>query len=78
MKEDYMNYLLELQQILSKKFSNNTPITLETRLLEDLNFDSLDIVELVVEIEDEFNIVLNEDHLTRVKTVGDLIKEITS
>jgi acyl carrier protein len=71
-----MNYLLELQEILSKKFSKNIPITLETRLLEDLSFDSLDVVELVVEIEDTFGVELNEDHLTRVKTVGDLIKEI--
>jgi acyl carrier protein len=71
-----MNYLLELQEILSKKFSKNTPITLETRLLEDLSLDSLDVVELVVEIEDMFGVELNEDHLTRVKTVGDLIKEI--
>lgn len=73
-----MDYLATLQKILSTKFSNNQEITLDTNLLEDLGFDSLDIVELVVEIEDEFNIVLNEDHLTRVKTVGDLIKEITS
>jgi acyl carrier protein len=71
-----MDYLAELQTILTKKFSKKEPITLETRLLEDLNFDSLDVVELVVEIEDTFGVELNEDHLTRVKTVGDLLKEI--
>lgn len=71
-----MNHLTKLQEILIEKFSKKSPITLETRLLEDLNFDSLDVVELVVEIEDEFGVELNEDHLTRVKTVGDLLKEI--
>jgi acyl carrier protein len=73
-----MNHLTELKEILTKKFSKESPITLETRLLEDLNFDSLDLVELVVEIEDEFGVELNEEHLTRVKTVGDLLKEINS
>ena len=73
-----MDHLSQLQQILSKKFKKADIITLDTRLLEDLNFDSLDVVELVVEIEDEFGVELNEDHLTRVKTVGDLLKEISS
>lgn len=72
------NYLEQLESILTKKFKKTGPFTLETSLIDDLGFDSLDVVEFVVEIEDAFGVVLNEDHLTRVKTIGDLINEINS
>lgn len=48
-------------------------ITREQRLVEDLNFDSLDTVEVVMEIEDTLDIDLPDDRFDRVKTVGELI-----
>lgn len=45
-------------------------ITPETSLSEDLGFDSLDLVELEMELEEELDISLPEDSLEKIKTVG--------
>lgn len=42
----------------------------------DLGTDSLDMAEIVMGIEDEFGLVINDDEIMQVKTVGDLIKKI--
>lgn len=41
--------------------------------VEDLGADSIDIVELVMSIEDEFSIELEEDHLKELSTISDVI-----
>ena len=42
----------------------------------DLGTDSLDMAEIVMGIEDEFGLVISDDEIMQVKTVGDLIKKI--
>lgn len=49
-------------------------ITEESNLVDDLEADSLDIVELVMAFEDEFGIKVPDDELENVKTVGDIMK----
>ncbi len=49
-------------------------ITMESRFDEDLNAGSFEIMELVVRIEDEFNIVVNDEDLENIETVGDVVK----
>ncbi len=51
-------------------------VTLESDLREDLNADSLDFVELVMELEEEFDFEADEDKMQDIKTVGDVIKFI--
>lgn len=41
--------------------------------IEDLKVDSLDIVELVMSLEDEFDISISDDEAAQLKTVGDVI-----
>lgn len=53
-------------------------ITLETNLQEDLGADSLDAVELIMSIEDEFDIMVSDDAAEELKTVGQLVKFIES
>lgn len=48
-------------------------ITLEANLQEDLNADSLDAVELIMSIEDEFDIMISDDVAMDIKTVGELV-----
>ncbi|MGB2757391.1 MAG: acyl carrier protein [Acidimicrobiia bacterium] len=48
-------------------------VTLDARFAEDLEADSLALVELVMAFEDEFNITVPEDELDAVKTVGDAV-----
>lgn len=48
-------------------------ITRGTRFVDDLNADSLDTVELVMEFEDEFETEIPDEHAEKIKTVGEAI-----
>lgn len=51
-------------------------INMESRLVEDLGADSLDVVELIMAFEDEFNVSLPDEDIKSMKTVGDVIAYI--
>ncbi|MCR5809154.1 MAG: acyl carrier protein [Clostridiales bacterium] len=51
-------------------------ITLDTRFVEDLKADSLDLVELVMDLEDRYGVEIPDEQLAEVKTVGDIIEII--
>lgn len=48
----------------------------EKSFIGDLNADSLDIVELVMAMEEEFNIEIADEEAEKIKTVGDAISQI--
>ena len=48
-------------------------ITLETSFVDDLNLDSLDIVELMMKMEDEFGVEIPEEDAEGLKTVKDIV-----
>ncbi len=50
----------------------------EASFIEDLGADSLDIVELVMTMEEEFDLDIPDDDAEKMKTVGDVIKYVTS
>ncbi len=45
-------------------------------ITDDLGADSLDVVDLVMSIEDEFDVEIPEDQVENIKTVGDIVKYI--
>ena len=49
-------------------------IKLTTDMVDDLGADSLDIVDLVMTLEDEFDIEIPDEDVEGVRTVGDLVK----
>ena len=51
-------------------------ITDETHFINDLGADSLDTVELVMELEDEFGISISDEEAEKIQTVGDAVKYI--
>lgn len=53
-------------------------VTREATFAEDLDADSLDVVELVMALEEEFNIEVPEEELADVKTVGQAFDIISS
>lgn len=53
-------------------------ISAASRFQEDLGADSLDIVELLMEIEEEFGVSISDEESERLKTVGDAVKFIGS
>ena len=50
-----------------------TKITLESRLIEDLKLDSLDLLLIISDLEDEFSITIAEDEFLNVVTVNDIV-----
>ncbi|MCA0385073.1 MAG: acyl carrier protein [Firmicutes bacterium] len=51
-------------------------VTLESKIKEDLGADSLDMVDLIMSIEDEFDIKVAESEAANIKTVGDIVNYI--
>ena len=53
-------------------------ITMETTFVDDLGADSLDVVDLVMSIEEEFDLEFPDEEVENIKTVGDIVKYIES
>lgn len=66
--------------IISEQFSvDEKEITMTTSFKEDLGADSLDIVELIMALEEEFDLSeLGDEDLEKLQTVGDAVSFITS
>lgn len=56
---------------------NEDEVKPEASFIDDLGADSLDIVELVMAMEEEFEIEIPDEEAENIKTVGDAIKYIT-
>ncbi len=57
---------------------DKSEITLETSFVNDLNADSLDTVELVMEFEDEFELSIPDEEAEKIGTVGAAVEFISS
>jgi acyl carrier protein len=53
-------------------------VTNEASFIDDLGADSLDIVELVMKMEEEFGIEIPDEEAEKIKTVNDVVKYITT
>ena len=51
-------------------------ITPESRLVEDLKADSANVMVMIMNLEDEFNIMVDDTAINSLKTVGDVVKYI--
>ena len=51
-------------------------VTMEASITDDLGADSLDIADIVMSIEEEFNVEVPDDQLQNIKVVGDIVKYI--
>lgn len=68
----------KVRMIISEQLGidNLGDITLETSLVEDLEADSLDAVEVIMALEDEFGIEIPDEEAENFKTVKDICKYI--
>lgn len=71
--------LTEVRNSIAKQLCIDVDhITVDSRLVEDLKADSLDIVELIMSLEERYNIEIPEEDLKNIKTVGDIVGYIES
>lgn len=69
--------LEKIKEILNAELGIETDdITLETNFKEDLGADSLDLFELVINLEEEYNIEIPAEELEKVSNVGEFIELI--
>ena len=69
----------KIREIIADKLSiNEDEITMDSAFLEDLNADSLDIVELIMALEDELDMEIPDEDAENVVTVGDVVNFVKS
>ena len=69
--------LERLKEIVSEQLEIDAEIiTADTRLNEDLNADSLDVVEMLMALEDEFGVDIPDEEIEKMKTIGDVVNFI--
>jgi len=69
----------QIIDIIAKTLNKNAKdINQNTRLVEDLGADSLDVVELLMLLEDEYGITIPDEEAVKLNTIGDITKFLSS
>ena len=53
-------------------------IKAESKIVDDLGADSLDVVELLMTLEDEFGVAISDEEAVKIKTVGDILNIVNA
>lgn len=72
-KQEIKKWLLDNKRLFMYLNIQKEAITFKTELYS-LNIDSLDLLEIIIDFEDEFNIKIEEEKLSKLNTVGDFIE----
>ncbi|EPY04136.1 acyl carrier protein [Paenibacillus sp. E194] len=64
--------------IIERLGVDEAEVTLEASFKEDLGADSLDVVELVMELEDEFDMEISDEDAEKITSVGEVVNYIQS
>jgi len=63
----------KIKNILAEQLdADEEEMTMDTNIQKDLGADSLDVVELLMSIEDEFEVEIPDEEIENIKTIGDL------
>jgi len=67
----------KVKAILSAQFDvEEDSIKAETNIADDLGADSLDVVDMLMSLEDEFNVEIPDDQIDHIQTVGEVVAYI--
>ena len=67
----------KIKEILAEQLDADADeMTMDTNISRDLGADSLDVVELLMSIEDEFEVEIPDEEIENIKTIGDLTEYI--
>ncbi|HNQ46038.1 MAG TPA: acyl carrier protein [Syntrophorhabdus sp.] len=64
------------EMIIKQLDSKESEVVPEARFIDDLGADSLDIVELIMALEDEYGLEIPDEDAEKIETVGDAIRYI--
>lgn len=65
----------KIRKILCEQFElDEDRVTMDSSLIGDLGADSLDVIDLAMSIEDEFDIEVPDEEIEKIKTVGDIVR----
>jgi len=79
LERNIMTLFNEVEQVIRQQFKlKDQVLTAETNLFNDLKFDSLDAVELIIELEEKFSIELLDKEAEDVRTIQDILTLIES
>jgi acyl carrier protein len=77
--KEVKNMLDKLQKIVKETLGvSDVTIGPETHIINDLNADSLDVVELIMAIEETFDVSIDDSVAEKMATVGDLMAHLES
>ncbi len=69
--------LEKVKMILANQFEvDEDTITAETNVMEDLGADSLDVVDMLMSLEDEFDVEIPDEEIEKMRTVADVVAYI--
>lgn len=64
-------------EILAEKFdADASTMTMDTKIKEDLQADSLDVVELMMDLEDETGVAIADEDAAKMSTIGDIVEYV--
>lgn len=67
----------KVRQLIAQQLNKSIDeVTEDKEVVQDLGADSLDVVEMLMSLEEEFKITVPEEDAVNIKTVGDIIKLI--
>lgn len=67
----------KIREIISEQLNiSEGDVTLDTSFVDDLNADSLDVFQIIMAIEEEFEIEISNDEVEHISTVGDVVDYI--
>lgn len=76
MAEDVMGRITKI--VVDRLGVEESAVKPEASFKEDLDADSLDVVELVMELEDEFDMEVSDEDAEKIQTVGDVVDYINN
>ena len=66
-----------MQDLIAEQFAIDADeVTMDSSFVDDLGADSLDVVDMLMSLEDEFDVEIPDEEIERIRTVGELVSYI--